>query len=162
MNNKFRTVRGYELESYNKNSLTPAMEDYLEMIYRYSLKESYIRINTLAGLLNVKDSSASKMVKNLAELGLVNSTKYSVVTLTDKGKSKGKILLNRHNIIERFLELIGCKEDKLIQTELIEHFITPDTVSKIEVLCKFFDDNGGVMEKYNKIKMTTISNIDQE
>lgn len=56
MNDRFHTVRGYELQRHNKNFLTPALEDYLEMIYRNSLNEDYIRINILAQLLNVKDS----------------------------------------------------------------------------------------------------------
>ena len=30
------------------------MEDYLEMIYRSSLKDGYIRISTLSALLNVQ------------------------------------------------------------------------------------------------------------
>ena len=148
MNDRFYTVRGYELQRYDKNSLTPALEDYLEMIYRNNLNKTYIRINILAQLLNVKDSSASKMVKKLGELGLVNYEKYGVVTLTDKGKELGEYLLNRHNTIENFLLFIGCNKDSLIQTELIEHIITDDAVKNIKILCNFFNNNSEILEKY--------------
>jgi DtxR family transcriptional regulator, Mn-dependent transcriptional regulator len=148
MNDRFYTVRGYELQKYDKNILTPALEDYLEMIYRDSLNKPYIRINILAQLLNVKDSSASKMVKKLGELGLVNYEKYGVVTLTDKGKQVGEYLLNRHNTIEKFLLFIGCNKDSLIQTELIEHIITDDAVKNIKILCSFFYDNSEILKKY--------------
>ena len=68
MNNKgFHTVRGYQLLEQNKRLLTSAMEDYLEMICRNSLQDGYIRINKLAELLNVKASSASKMVQKLGD-----------------------------------------------------------------------------------------------
>lgn len=152
MSNKFRTVRGYELQGYNKGGLTPSMEDYLEMIYRISLDESYIHMNILAQLLNVKDSSASKMVQKLGELGLVNYKRYGTITLTDEGKTTGEFLLDRHNTIERFLYLIGCKEYTLIQTELIEHFITPETVENIEVLYEFFSNNEDIYERYLKYR----------
>ncbi|HEX2938259.1 MAG TPA: DtxR family transcriptional regulator, partial [Ruminiclostridium sp.] len=46
----FHTVRGYQILEQHRKLLTPAMEDYLEMIYRHSLTESYMRVNTLAQL----------------------------------------------------------------------------------------------------------------
>ncbi len=152
MDDRFYTVRGYELQRYNKNMLTPALEDYLEMIYRNSLNEDYIRINILAQMLNVKDSSASKMVKKLGELGFVNYEKYCIVTLTDKGKELGEVLLNRHNIIENFLAFIGCKEDALVQAELIEHIITDDTVKNMQILYDFFQSKSDILEEYLNYK----------
>lgn len=148
MDSSFKTVRGYELKRYNENPLTPALEDYLEMIYRYCEKKPFIRVNTLASLLNVKASSASKMIKKLKQLDLVDYEKYGIIKLTEKGEKKGKFLLNRHNIIENFLLFIGCEEKTLIQTELIEHYITPSTVKKIETLCNFFNENRDVLNKY--------------
>ena len=38
MENKFHTVRGYQLIKQNESRLTPALEDYLEMTYRLCLK----------------------------------------------------------------------------------------------------------------------------
>ncbi|MGH4138598.1 metal-dependent transcriptional regulator [Clostridium sp.] len=154
MDDRFYTVRGYELQRFNKNLLTPALEDYLEMIYRNSLNEDYIRINILAQMLNVKDSSASKMAKRLGELGLVNYKKYGIVTLTDEGKKLGGFLLNRHNIIENFLSFIGRKEDALVQAELIEHIITGDTVKNMQILYEFFKNNKEILEKYTNYKNT--------
>lgn len=152
MDDRFYTVRGYELQRYNRTMLTPALEDYLEMIYRSSLNESYIRISILAQLLNVKDSSASKMVKKLGELGFVNYEKYGIVTLTDKGKELGKELLKRHDIIKKFLMFIGCNEDALIQTELIEHIITDDTVENVQILYDFFHSKSDILEEYINYK----------
>lgn len=156
MDNRFYTVRGYELQRYNKNILTPALEDYLEMIFRNSLNEKYIRINMLAQMLNVKDSSASKMVKKLGELGLVNYEKYGIVTLTDEGTKLGEYLLKRHNILENFLSFIGCKEDALVQAELIEHVITDDTVINMEILYDFFKSDKYVLERYMEFKKTQL------
>lgn len=152
MDNKFHTVRGYELKHYNENEITPAMEDYIEMIYRNSLEKEYIRINELSKLLNVKDSSATKMVQKLTSFKLLNYEKYGIITLTDKGKEIGKFLLKRHNIIEKFLCFIGCKENILLQTELIEHNISNETVDKIDCLFNFFEKDIDVLKKYEKFK----------
>ncbi len=147
---KFHTVRGYQLLEQNKKLLTPAMEDYLEMIYRNSLIVGFVRINILSELLNVAASSATKMVQKLSALGLVNYKKYGIIFLTDDGKEVGKYLLYRHNIIELFLKKLGVNENILTETELIEHNISASTLHKIHIFNQFFDLNPDISKKYEQ------------
>lgn len=147
---KFHTVRGYQLIEQNKNLLTSAMEDYLEMIFRNSTEEGGIRINTLSELLNVAASSATKMVQKLSSLGLVNYKKYGVIILTENGRDIGKFLLQRHGIIELFLKNIGVTEDVLVETELIEHNITATTLQKVNIFNKFLEKNPIILAQYNQ------------
>lgn len=146
--NEFHTVRGYQLLEQNKRNLTSAMEDYLEMIYRNSIKDGYIRINMLAELLNVRAASASRMVQKLSELGLLIYKKYEIIMLSESGMEIGKYLLDRHKVIENFLKLISCEDDLLQQTELMEHNINPNTVDKINTLNTFFSDNVDIFNRY--------------
>lgn len=152
---KFHTVRGYQLLEQNKKLLTSSMEDYLEMIYRNSLIEGYIRINTLSELLNVAASSATKMVQKLNSLGLIDYRKYGIISLTEDGKELGKFLLERHNIIESFLRNLGVKENILIETELIEHNVSASTLQKISTFNKFLELNPDIMEKYKKFSQNS-------
>lgn len=140
MNGDFYTVRGYEMKNYNKNILTASMEDYLEMIYRECAERPFIRVNELAQRLNVKDSSATKMVQKLGSMGYVDYHKYGMVTLTEKGRELGAFLLSRHTLLEKFLSFIGCTKDALKQTELIEHNISPETLKNIELLYDFLNE----------------------
>lgn len=151
-NREFHTVRGYQLLEQKKGVLTPAMEDYLEMIYRGSLEEGYLRINKLAGVLNVQASSATKMVQKLTGLGLLNYQKYGVIILTDKGKQIGEFLLKRHYIIETFLKSIGINQNVLAETELIEHSISIHTLQTIDLLNKFLATNPEITEKFEHFK----------
>ena len=95
------------------------------------------------------------MVQKLTKLGLINYEKYGVITMTKKGKNLGHFLLKRHNIIEEFLTFIGCTDDILIQTELIEHIINKETIERMEKLLTFFKSNKDVMEKYEQYKKNT-------
>lgn len=147
VNNEFHTVRGYQLLEQNKSELTSAMEDYLEMIYRNSIKEGYIRINTLAELLNVKAASASRMVQKLGTLGLLIYKKYGIIMLSESGKEIGEYLLKRHHIIEDFLKLLGCEDDLLQQTELMEHNLNSKTVHKMNIFNTFFSDHEDILER---------------
>lgn len=137
MDDEFHTVRGYELLRQN-NLLTSAMEDYLEMIYRHTKGEGYLRINELADLLHVRASSATKMVQKLGGIGLIKYKKYGIIELSDSGKQAGQYLLNRHHVIETFLNNIGITENLLTETELIEHDISPSTQKHMELFNDFF------------------------
>lgn len=153
MEEEFYTVRGYQLLEQNKKIITSAMEDYLEMIYRYNLQNGFIRINKLAQLLNVRASSTTKMIQKLGSLGLLKYEKYGVIILSDKGKDIGKFLLERHNIINEFLELLGSGEDHvLVQTELLEHNLTTNTVQNLDNLNSFLRDHPEIYEQYKEYK----------
>lgn len=147
---RFYTVRGYQIHSHEKKYLTSAMEDYIEMIYRESLNNPYIRVNLLSELLNVKAPSTTKMLQRLKELEIVEYEKYGVVRLTEKGKEMGKFLLNRHSTVEEFLKNLGVKDGLLEQTELIEHNISIETLEKMRKFNSFFKENPEIKEKYQK------------
>lgn len=143
----FHTVRGYELMHKQNDRLTPAMEDYLEMVYRLCLLNGYTRIGKLSDALHVRPSSASKMVLKLSEKGYVEYDRYEVVLPTDKGKDAGAYLMRRHQTIERFLFLIGSKE-LLVETELIEHVVGAGTVDLLSTLLSFFEQNELVRQEW--------------
>ena len=67
-NSNFYTLKGYKLKE--KQELTDAMEDYLEMISRYLKTNDFITIKKLSQKLNVKPSSVSKMANKLKDLSI--------------------------------------------------------------------------------------------
>ena len=162
MEKNFHTVRGYENINLNTKLLTPSMEDYLEMIYRCAIEEEVVRLNKIAQMLNVRDSSASKMMKKLGELALIKYEKYGVIMLTEEGVSIGKYLLERHNIIEKFLKYLGGKEEVLQETELIEHIISIKTTQNIYMLNMFFEENSDILENYTKFKENKINETEEQ
>lgn len=155
----FYTYRGYERIREEKGKLSPSMEDYLEMIYRASMKEGFTKMTTLADNLNVKVSSATKIVQKLSSLGFVKYEKYGIIQMTPRGKDKGEFLLKRHQIIEKFFTNIGIKDKILTQVEMIEHHLSPDTVDHLNIINDFLDENPAFLEKlYTFIKNKKNSN----
>ena len=135
-NNGFYTLKGYSL--IEGKAITSSMEDYLEMIYRIYLTGETVRIGAVSEMLHVKPSSASKMVANLKNQGLVSSKKYGNITLTYEGMELGKYLVFRHDAIHRLLCFINQSENELEQVEKIEHFINLETVENINKLLDRF------------------------
>lgn len=153
MGREFHTFRGYEIIKKNQDQLTPSMEDYLEMIYRNCRGAGYARISQLAEQLNVKAPSASKTVSKLAEMGYLYYKKYGVIQLTPNGEMMGAFLLDRHKTVERFLRNIGVLEDMvLLETELVEHHLSIDTVKNLKILNDFLANSPEVLEKLRLFK----------
>lgn len=128
----FFTQKGYEMRSGKQ--VTSAMEDYLEMICRQSRTEGYARINFLAQRLNVRPSSASKMVYQLRDLGLVAFEKYGLIQPTEEGGALGRYLLYRHDVLHRFFCWVNGTDDELEQVEQVEHYVSESTVRNLETL----------------------------
>jgi len=129
---KFYTLKGYAL--LEDSAITSSMEDYLEMIYRIHKTGEPVRVGAVAEKLNVKPSSATKMIANLKKQGLVLSEKYGYVQLTDAGREFGEYLVFRHETIHRLLCYINQSDNELEQVEKIEHFINAKTVGNIQRL----------------------------
>ncbi|MDO9534984.1 MAG: iron dependent repressor, metal binding and dimerization domain protein [Bacillota bacterium] len=147
---EFYTVRGYALLRQDDNVLTPSMEDYLEMAYRLGKDKGYTRMGDLAEALHVQPPSASKMVQKLAEMGFFNYEKYGVIEFTDLGRETGEYLLQRHETIEKFLIMIGVKQNILEDTEKMEHNISDETYQMIILFLEFMQQNVQWQEMYKK------------
>lgn len=147
----FRTVRGYQMVNQEEGRLTPALEDYLEMIYRLGVQNESIRVGKLAELLNVRPSSVSKMIFKLVELKYLKYNRYDIIQLTEAGEETGEALLKRHDTVEKFLTLLGCTSP-LEETELIEHALGPTTVTNLNVLLDFFEFDKDARERFEKYK----------
>lgn len=136
---EYRTVRGYQSLSQIEN-LSTAMEDYLEMIARFCMDNGTARIGELSDALHVKPSSSSKMVTKLKNSGLVTLDTNRNIYMTSQGKKMADYLLFRHEVIQEFLVLIGS-ENALEETELIEHFLSPNTVDAIKKVLPMIKEN---------------------
>lgn len=150
LSNDFYTFNEYIRKTHNP--LTPSMEDYLEMLCRLSREVGFVRIHELSEALNVQPPSATRMVQKLAEQNLVRYEKYSYIILTAEGKEIGTYLIERHNTIESFLELIGVTDLLLEETEKIEHILSPETLECISKFIRFMNSNQDVKKRLDTFR----------
>lgn len=133
MREEFLTDSGYARKN---DGLTPAAEDYLEMIYRMSGEEGAktpVRICALAERLHVSPSSASRMAQSMTVWGYLDFKRYGYITLTEKGIEMGEYLVKRHETVLGFLRWL-TGEDSLIETERIEHYLSRSTVAAMGLI----------------------------
>lgn len=109
--------------------LSPNLEDFVEMIWR--MGDVPVRIKNLSEWLGVSPSVASRSASALREAGYCDFEKYGFVSLTRRGREMGQYLIRRHRAVERLLGEI-CGEADLAEVEKIEHYLSEDTVERIE------------------------------
>lgn len=118
---------------------TPSMEDYLERIYKLIDEKGYARVSDIAEGLEVHPSSVTKMIQKLDKDNYLIYEKYRGLVLTNKGKKMGKRLVDRHQLLESFLTMIGVQEENIYRdVEGIEHHLSWDSITCIETLVEYF------------------------
>ncbi len=84
--------------------LSEQMEEYLETIYRLELDGGIARTGEIATHLNVAPPSVTDMIQKLEKAGMVDYEPYKGVALTEAGRAIAKKQLQRHRVMQAFLQ----------------------------------------------------------
>ncbi|RLG90781.1 metal-dependent transcriptional regulator [Candidatus Bathyarchaeota archaeon] len=113
-------------------------EDYLRIIYEVVSRKGYARIKDIAISLNVKPATAVEMMKKLKHENLVNYEKYGGVTLTPRGKEIAEIVKKRHDVFQKFLEILLVPKDIASKdAHILEHQLDPKTILQFTRFVEF-------------------------
>src|SRR5699024_3575465 len=97
-------------------------------------------------------SSVTKMVQKLDRDGYLDYDKYRGFILTKKGNKIGKRLVERHDLLEEFLELIGVDDENIYDdVEVIEHDLTSNYIDRMTDLITYFRVDESRIDDLKKI-----------
>ena len=136
---------------------TPSTEDHIEQIYLLIENKGYARVSDIAEALSVLPSSVTKMVQKLDKDGYLVYEKYRGLTLTPKGVKLGKRLVQRHELLEQFLRLIGVEEGLIYgDVEGIEHHLSWNSIDRIADLVQLLEEKPEIVAGLEKLKTQQI------
>jgi len=106
---------------------TPAVEDYLKVIYELVRETNKATTTSIADRLSVAPASVTGMVKKLAEMRLIEHKPYQGVDLTPAGERIALEVIRHHRLIELYLaEALGVPWDAVhAEAHRLEHAISP-------------------------------------
>lgn len=115
-------------------AITPAMEDYLKIIYKLQQESDKVTTQSISERMNVQSPSVTNMVKRLAELNLVEYTPYRGVLLTASGRKAALEVLRHHRLLELYLkEALGYSWDEVHEeADRLEHSISEEFEARID------------------------------
>lgn len=88
------------------------MQEYLETIYRLELDAVVARTGEIAKHLHVAPASVTDMIQRLEKAGYVQYEPYKGVVLTPSGREIGKRQLEKHRIMQAFLQEVCGMDHK--------------------------------------------------
>ncbi|HOQ17800.1 MAG TPA: iron dependent repressor, metal binding and dimerization domain protein [Defluviitaleaceae bacterium] len=138
--------------------LTPSLQDYLEEIYRLSIKSDEIRVSDIAEVLEVSLPSVVKALHKLNSRGYILYQPYEPVKLTEKGIREGKYLVQRNQLLKDFLRVLKTNSDIEKEAESMEHYLSLSTIQAIEKFYHFMKDNPDIQDRYDVYLQKTNEN----
>lgn len=117
------------------------IEEYIEVIYALQKRHGHVHTNDVASVLGVAPPSVTEMMQKLSTNKLVNYVPYHGVTLTSSGEKMAMELLDKHNTLAQFLEILGVdKKDAEIDACQIEHHVSSQTIEKLHSFVEFVQE----------------------
>ena len=104
------------------------IEEYLEALYKFGSKDSYVSTTTLSKELGIAPGSVTQMLKKLEDIGYIDYIPYKGANLTDEGNKIAQKITRKHRILERFLkDVLKIKDENLhAQACEMEHSLSDE------------------------------------
>jgi len=115
--------------------ITLTEENYIKAIYHLGKQgREIVNTNALAEAMNTKASSATDMIRKLAEKDYANYKKYKGVTLTESGKKIAINIIRKHRLWEVFLvEKLNFTWDEVHDlAEQLEHIKSQKLIDELD------------------------------
>ncbi|APH56337.1 Transcriptional regulator mntR [Granulibacter bethesdensis] len=108
---------------------TEIAEDYVELIADLIARHGQARTIDIARALGVTHVTVNRTIARLARDGLVNSMPYRSILLTPAGEALAQRARHRHQIVFRFLRILGISPEVALQdAEGMEHHASDETL----------------------------------
>ena len=146
--------------------MTLAEENYLKAIYHLENQSTNgVSTNALAEEMQTKASSATDMIKKLAEKNMISYIPYQGVTLSEAGRAYAVKVVRKHRLWEVFLlEKLNFSWDEVHDVaEQLEHIKSEKLTDKLDEFLGFpktdphgdpIPDKHGHFEKVDKTSLT--------
>ncbi|MCK0123078.1 metal-dependent transcriptional regulator [Gelidibacter sp. F2691] len=147
--------------------ITLTEENYIKAIFHLGKQGSVtVSTNALAEAMNTKASSATDMIKKLAEKNYANYKKYQGVSLTADGKRVAVNIIRKHRLWEVFLvDKLNFTWDQVHDVaEQLEHIKSQKLIDELDAFLDFptHDPHGDPIPdkhgKFEHVEKTSLSN----
>lgn len=111
-------------------------EDILEVVGRENKR---IPLEFMQLEVAVSKSFVSRAVKELEQEGLIRfyldtGTSKEYIGLTEEGKVKANVIIEKHSILEKYLKERRSEEEAIKATHIIEHYVSSEVIENIKKL----------------------------
>jgi DtxR family Mn-dependent transcriptional regulator len=119
--------------------LSPALQDYLEAIWRLVSEKGDAHAGEIAQALSVHKSTVTAALKKLSNEKLVEYSPYYAVTLTAQGREVGREVARRHKVLSRFMTEVLLVESGMADRNAcrMEHVLDREVLRRLRLFGEF-------------------------
>lgn len=122
--------------SYIRHKSDESIEDYLENILMIYQRKGRVRSIDIVNDMGFTKASVSIAMKGLREKGYITMDEVGYITLTDEGLALAEKILERHNLLTKWLIDLGVSEEVArIDACRIEHDVSEETFNVLKNSC---------------------------
>ncbi len=145
--------RAAHFKETRNNRLYEIAEDYTELIADIINVQGYARVCDVAREMGITHVSVLNTLKRLIRDGYLEKNSDGTIDLTSKGTEMAFFSKKKHQILSKFLKLIGVPEHiAATDVEGIEHHISSTTLEAIEANVKNLEKKKRRVRKGNSNK----------
>ncbi|MDO4241986.1 MAG: metal-dependent transcriptional regulator [Microbacteriaceae bacterium] len=123
------------------SNYSTSAQNYLKTIWAMQEwdQDRALQPSALANYVGVRPSTVTDAIKKLADLGLVDHSPYSDITLTATGRKHALEMVRRHRLIETYLvQELGYSWDEVHdEAEVLEHAVSDKIIERIDAKLGF-------------------------
>ncbi len=121
-------------ETQDLPSLSPALENYLTIIFRQEYENGACRASDIAHEAKVTRSSVTSALRVLTRMGYITYSPYKLIHLTEQGKDLARKLWHRKMVLQDFLtSVLHVSTDVATANACdIEHVISDDALMRLQ------------------------------
>ncbi len=123
--------------------ISASLEDYLEAIHAIVTAGEAPRVKAIAAHLDVRASSVTAALRQLADRQLVEYVPYGAITLTPRGERTARDVAGRHHALRAFFGEILAVEPELADAAAcrVEHVIPPELHRRLAAFVAYLRDH---------------------
>ena len=117
------------------------IEEYMEIIYILEKRDGRAHTTRIAAEKEVSAPTVTEMLDKLQKEGYIEYEKFRGAKLTPSGMDIAKKLMNKHQVIADFFEIIGIERNLAeIDACQIEHYVHKKTMVQLGRFVEFVND----------------------
>lgn len=139
-------------QATHEKALSPALENYLAIIFRLEYANGACRASDIAEAANVARPSVTSALRMLSRLGYVSYSPYKLINLTAKGVAAGQRLAHHKMVLRDFLtKVLQLPEDLSEATACdLEHVMPDEALLRLRQFVLYMHQHEDRWEKWRE------------
>ncbi len=138
--------------------LSSSLEKYLVGIYKLALKEQELKSTDIAKQINQPLQKTIQALQRMHYQKYIVYSPYQPLKLTQLGKQMAEYLVAREGVVEEFLTLLQIEENKELEKESMQQYLSYESLEKIEKFILFNREYPEVVQRYKLMIKKNIKN----